>query len=137
MRTEQREVTTPSIWAGFRLAKMSTKEVRCKTCTGIAEFLKSNWVPTPSGKSCKWTKNTVYSILTNEKYKGDALLQKKYTADYLEYRMVTNNGELPQYYVEKNHHASQGNGADRNGAQVYDWSRLFGQLEIRLETDMR
>ena len=105
MRTEQREVTTPSIWAGFRLAKMSTKEVRCKTCTGIAEFLKSNWVPTPSGKSCKWTKNTVYSILTNEKYKGDALLQKKYTADYLEYRMVTNNGELPQYYVEKNHHA--------------------------------
>ena len=49
---------------------MSTKEVRCKTCTGIAEFLKSNWVPTPSGKSCKWTKNTAYSILTNEKYKG-------------------------------------------------------------------
>ena len=67
--------------------------------------MKSNGVPTPSGKSCKWTKNTVYSILTNEKYKGDALLQKKYTADYLEYRMVTNNGELPQYYVEKNHHA--------------------------------
>ncbi len=48
-----------------------------KTCTGIAEFLKSKGVPTPSGKSCKWTKNTVYSILTNEKYKGDALLQKK------------------------------------------------------------
>lgn len=76
-----------------------------KTCTGIAEFLKSKGVPTPSGKSCKWTKNTVYSILTNEKYKGDALLQKKYTADYLEHRMVTNNGELPQYYVENNHPA--------------------------------
>lgn len=76
-----------------------------KTCTGIAELLKSKGVPTPSGKSCKWTKNTVYSILTNEKYKGDALLQKKYTADYLEHRMVTNNGELPQYYVENNHPA--------------------------------
>ncbi len=76
-----------------------------KTCTGIAEFLKSKGIPTPSGKSCKWTKNTVYSILTNEKYKGDALLQKKYTADYLEHRMVANNGELPQYYVENNHPA--------------------------------
>lgn len=76
-----------------------------KTCTGIAEFLKSKGIPTPSGKSCNWTKNTVYSILTNEKYKGDALLQKKYTADYLEHRVVPNNGELPQYYVENNHPA--------------------------------
>lgn len=76
-----------------------------KTCTGIAEFLKSEGIPTPSGKSCNWTKNTVYSILTNEKYKGDALLQKKYTADYLEHRVVPNNGELPQYYVENNHPA--------------------------------
>lgn len=76
-----------------------------KTCTGITEFLKSKGIPTPSGKSCNWTKNTVYSILTNEKYKGDALLQKKYTADYLEHRVVPNNGELPQYYVENNHPA--------------------------------
>lgn len=76
-----------------------------KTCTGIAEFLKSKGITTPSGKSCNWTKNTVYSILTNEKYKGDALLQKKYTADYLEHRLVPNNGELPQYYVENNHPA--------------------------------
>lgn len=76
-----------------------------KTCTGIAEFLKSKGIPTPSGKSFNWTKNTVYSILTNEKYKGDALLQKKYTADYLEHRVVPNNGELPQYYVENNHPA--------------------------------
>lgn len=76
-----------------------------KTCTGIAEFLKSKGIPTPSGKSCNWTKNTVYSILTNEKYKGDALLQKKYTVDYLEHRIVPNNGELPQYYVENNHPA--------------------------------
>ena len=76
-----------------------------KTCTGIAEYLKARGIPTPSGKSCNWTKNTVYSILTNEKYKGDALLQKKYTADYLEHKLVPNNGELPQYYVENNHPA--------------------------------
>lgn len=76
-----------------------------KTCTGIAEYLKSKGIPTPSGKSCNWTKNTVTSILTNEKYKGDALLQKTYTFDYLEHKLVPNKGELPQYYVENNHPA--------------------------------
>jgi len=76
-----------------------------KTCTGIAEYLKSEGIPTPSEKSCNWTKNTVTSILTNEKYKGDALLQKTYTFDYLEHKLVPNKGELPQYYVENNHPA--------------------------------
>lgn len=76
-----------------------------KTCSGIAEYLKSKGIPTPSGKSCNWTKNTITSILTNEKYKGDALLQKTYTFDYLEHKLVPNKGELPQYYVEKNHPA--------------------------------
>ena len=76
-----------------------------KTCSGIAEWLKARGIKTPSGKSANWTKNTVYSILTNEKYKGDALLQKKYTTDYLEHRLEKNNGQLPQYYVENSHPA--------------------------------
>lgn len=76
-----------------------------KTCSGIAEYLKSKGIPTPSGKNTNWTKNNIYSILRNEKYKGDALLQKTYTADYLEHKLVPNKGELPQYYVENNHPA--------------------------------
>ena len=76
-----------------------------KTCSGIAEFLKGEGIPTPSGKSTNWTKNNIYSILTNEKYKGDALLQKKYTTDYLEHKLVKNKGELTQYYVENSHPA--------------------------------
>lgn len=76
-----------------------------KTCSGIAECLISEGIPTPSGKSTKWTKNTVNSILTNEKYKGDALLQKTYTKDYLEHKLVKNEGHLPQYYVENSHPA--------------------------------
>ena len=76
-----------------------------KTCSGIAEYLKANGIKTPSGKSANWTKNTVYSILTNEKYKGDALLQKKYTTDYLEHKLEKNTGQLPQYYVENSHPA--------------------------------
>jgi DNA invertase Pin-like site-specific DNA recombinase len=76
-----------------------------KTCTSIAEYLKVQEIPTPSGKSYKWTKNTINSILRNEKYKGDALLQKTYTTDYLEHRVEKNRGHLPQYYVENSHPA--------------------------------
>ena len=42
-------------------------------------------------------------MLRNEKYMGDALLQKAYTVDFLTKKKVKNLGELPQYYVENNH----------------------------------
>lgn len=79
--------------------------VEGKTATGIAIILKDKGVKTPSGKTTNWTKNTVNSILTNEKYKGDALLQKTYTDNYLEQSIVKNQGQIPQYYVENNHPA--------------------------------
>ncbi len=71
----------------------------------IANYLKERSVLTPTGKSTKWTKTTVISILTNEKYKGDALLQKTYVADFLEHRTRQNKGEIAQYYVENSHPA--------------------------------
>ena len=43
--------------------------------------------------------------MTNEKYKGDALLQKKYTSDFLTKKMLINHGEVPQYYVSECHEA--------------------------------
>ena len=79
--------------------------VEGKTATGIAKYLKSQHIKTPTGKSANWQKNTVNSILTNEKYKGDALLQKTYTENYLEHSVVKNTGQIPQYYVENNHQA--------------------------------
>lgn len=79
--------------------------VEGKSCSGIANYLKANNVLTPSGKSVNWSANTVYSILTNEKYKGDALLQKKFTDNYLEHTTKKNTGQLPQYYVENSHPA--------------------------------
>lgn len=51
----------------------------------------------------KWIGPTVRNILTNEKYKGDALLQKKYTSDCLTKKMLINHGEVPQYYVSECH----------------------------------
>lgn len=61
-------------------------------------------IPTPM-KRKKWCESTVLSILTNEKYKGDALLQKTFTVDFLTKKTKVNEGEVPQYYVEGNHEA--------------------------------
>ena len=74
------------------------------SCHAIAENLTSLGIKTPRGKD-KWSQTTVKSILMNEKYKGDALLQKYYTPDFLTKKQVHNNGEIPQYYVEGNHEA--------------------------------
>lgn len=70
----------------------------------IAATLTAEGVPTPGGKR-KWGDGCVRSILTNEKYKGDALLQKVFTTDYLTKRKKKNEGEVPQYYVTDNHPA--------------------------------
>ena len=59
---------------------------------------------TGAGKK-KWRAETLQKILKNEKYIGDALLQKTYTVDFLEKKRVPNNGLVPQYYVENSHEA--------------------------------
>jgi len=70
----------------------------------IAKQLTSEGIPSPGGKP-KWGDTVVKSILTNEKYKGDALLQKVFTTDFLTKKKKVNEGEVPQYYVEGNHPA--------------------------------
>jgi site-specific DNA recombinase len=75
-----------------------------KTPSGIAKHLTANGIPTPAGKK-KWQASTVESILKNEKYKGDAVLQKTFTVDFLTKKIKVNEGEVPQYYVENSHPA--------------------------------
>jgi len=75
-----------------------------QTPHGICRTLEANGVLTPCGKT-KWSPTTVLSILTNEKYKGDALLQKSFCTDFLTKKMKINEGEVPQYYVENSHPA--------------------------------
>lgn len=70
----------------------------------IADYLTSQKIPTPMKKEI-WTSCTVRSILSNEKYMGDALINKKYTVDFLSKKVKKNNGERPKYYVENNHPA--------------------------------
>lgn len=68
----------------------------------IGESLEADGILTAAGKA-KWRPETIKKILKNEKYIGDALLQKTYTVDVLTKKRVQNNGIVPQYYVENNH----------------------------------
>ena len=75
-----------------------------QTPYGIKTALEADGIPTPAGKK-RWQSATIMSILTNEKYKGDALLQKTFCTDFLTKKMKVNEGEVPQYYVENSHPA--------------------------------
>ena len=75
-----------------------------KTPAGIASHLEEHGILTPSGKT-SWSQTTILSILQNEKYKGDALLQKTFTTNFLTKTTKINEGEVPQYYVENSHPA--------------------------------
>ena len=61
-------------------------------------------MPTATGL-LKWTTNDINRIIANEKYMGDALLQKTYTVDCLTKKRIPNDGSIPQYYIEDNHEA--------------------------------
>ena len=70
----------------------------------IAAGLEADGILTGAGGT-RWHTSTINKILRNEKYIGDALLQKTYTTDFLNKTRVKNNGLMPQYYVEGNHEA--------------------------------
>lgn len=70
----------------------------------IADYLNDNQIKTPTGKKV-WYYGTVKSILSNEKYKGDALINKTYVIDCISKKVKRNDGERAQYYVENNHPA--------------------------------
>ncbi|MBR5091717.1 MAG: recombinase family protein [Ruminiclostridium sp.] len=70
----------------------------------IADKLIEQNTPNARG-AVKWSISTISSILQNEKYTGDALLQKTYTVDCISKKTKKNTGELPMYYVS-DHHAA-------------------------------
>lgn len=70
----------------------------------IANVLNAESVPRRH-KTGKWYAATICYILNNERYIGDALLQKKYTTETLPFQDKRNRGELPQYYVENSNPA--------------------------------
>lgn len=69
---------------------------------GIHEYLNASSVPNINGEP-KWARSAIDSILTNEKYCGDVLLQKTYIDDCINKKVKKNTGQLPMYLVQ-NHH---------------------------------
>lgn len=92
-----------------------------KTPNTIAKLFTAEGIPTPGGKKV-WQFTTVESILTNEKYKGAALLQKKFTVDFLQKKMKVNEGEVPQYYVEN---------SPPSIIQPNEWDRVQAEFQRR------
>lgn len=68
----------------------------------IQERLESQQIPNGAG-NIHWTLSSIRSILTNEKYCGDVLLQKTYVSDCISRKVIRNTGQLPMYLVQ-NHH---------------------------------
>jgi len=68
----------------------------------IGVTLEAEGIEFSEGKK-RWYPTTIYSILQNEKYKGDALCQKTYSKDFLTKERAKNTGELQQYYISEHH----------------------------------
>lgn len=70
----------------------------------IKKYLEDKKIKTATGQE-RWHTTVIDNMLCNEKYMGDALLQKTYTVDFMTKKRVVNNGIVPQYYVENDHEA--------------------------------
>ena len=71
---------------------------------GIKVKLEERGILSPSGK-LTWNHSTIVSILTNEKYTGDAIINKTFIEDCISKKVKVNNGERQKFYVENNHPA--------------------------------
>jgi len=70
----------------------------------IKLMLEAEGIPAAGGKP-KWSEGALQYLLRNEKYCGDALLQKTYIENCISKKMKKNNGELPKYLVKDHHEA--------------------------------
>ena len=70
----------------------------------IGSYLEEHQIKTATEQE-KWYDSVIMKMLKNEKYMGDAMLQKTYTVDFMTKKKVMNNGIVPQYYVENDHEA--------------------------------
>lgn len=99
--------------------------MRGKTTTWICRYLESQGIKSPMGKD-EWRISTVESMLTNEKYKGDARIRKTYVKNFLTHELVKNNGEVESFYVSEHHEPI---------ISPEDWEMV--QVEIKRRKDLK
>jgi len=92
-------------------------------CPSIAKKLREMDVPRPRGGT--WNSERVAEIIKNEKYAGNALLQKKYVEDHLSKTVVRNKGELPRYYAEGTHAAIIDETTFRQAQEIMAQNRIL------------
>lgn len=78
--------------------------LRVSTLQQIKEYLEKHQIKTATGKEV-WATAVIQKILKNEKYKGDSLLQKTYTEDFISGKKSKNVGQKERYYVTNSHPA--------------------------------
>ncbi len=74
-----------------------------ESLANIAKGLNAEGIPSPHG--LQWNSKKVRAILLNEKYAGNAIMQKYYSNNHLEKKKKINRGELPMFYFENSHPA--------------------------------
>ncbi len=117
-RLQEGEITNLRYLYGYRISKETIEinpeqadvvrmifddYVNGMSCHRIAMKLRRLGVKTM--RNGTWSTKHIAEILKNEKYKGDALLQKYYVQNHLSKKLVRNNGDLPMYYAEGTHAA--------------------------------
>lgn len=70
----------------------------------IKSYLESHGIKTAMGRDT-WDTKTIYKMLKNEKYKGDTMLQKTITEDFMTGKKIKNTGQRNRYYIKDSHPA--------------------------------
>ena len=68
----------------------------------IKKYLEENGIKTVTGKEV-WITSIIDRILSNEKYVGDVLMQKRFTEDFLTGKRKKNEGDLTMYFIKNDH----------------------------------
>ena len=99
--------------------------LRGYTFSQIKKYLEDNGIKTVTGKEV-WSANVIQQMLKNEKYKGDMMLQKTFTEDYLNGIRKKNVGQRTRYYVKGSHPAIISSEIfDKVQAEMLNRARLF------------
>lgn len=95
-------IITKSIARFARNTVDCLKYARLLNELGVDVYFEEQGIKSPTGKA-EWQFSTIQSILSNERYKGNAIINKTYITDCISKKVRVNNGERPKYYVENSH----------------------------------
>ncbi|NLX19485.1 MAG: recombinase family protein [Desulfobulbus sp.] len=98
-------------------------------CEAIAQTLREQQVPTLQGGD--WTSNRVMRMLKNEKYAGNALLQKRYVTDHITKKQVSNSGQLPRYFAQGTHPAIISDEVFQQTQQLIEENRVKNNIVLK------